>query len=355
MQCLKQLQNKPLPTKKKNMNTLIILLLLFFLFLILVSFAKQKPPPLFDFEPAPYISSKPLTKTETIFYHRLVEALPDHVVLAQVQLSRFIDVDKSQIIENEFYKWFNPISQQSVDYLICTKEFSIVTAIELDDKTHNTAKAIDRDDKKNKNLAAAKIPLIRWHAEAMPELEEIKLRISNYLPNTQNSPPTNNDWTFEPQPQHFSPSKKTLSFPIALLLSAVFMLTLLWVIHQLSNSVSKTFPKYEQTNINKQSYETQKQSQKRIKKQEEDRKALEALKKQQLIAQQQAVREQNLRHAEALQEESIKETIWNQNFKQKVECTHTDDMVKCGNDYIQNRKKFEAYWEANKSSFLNNN
>jgi hypothetical protein len=199
------------------MNTLIILLLLGFLLLVFVNLAKKNPKSLYDFKPAPYISSKPLTKTETIFYHRLVEALPDYVVLAQVQLARFIDVDKSQIMHNEFYKWFNPIAHQSVDYLICTKDFAIVTAIELDYKTHSNDHAIKRVDKKNTNLAAAGVPLIRWHAEMMPDLDKIKFEISKYLPQEQSNTKIHNNWMIEAEPLHLSENKTTaLPFPIAL-------------------------------------------------------------------------------------------------------------------------------------------
>lgn len=125
----------------------------------------------------PYISKNPLTKTESIFYHRLVEALPEYVALAQVQLSSFIKVDRTKINWNETYRWQNEIGQQSVDFLICQKDFSIVTAIELDDKTHVNDDAIKRDNKKNVNLATAKIPLIRWHAEDLPSIAMIQSRL----------------------------------------------------------------------------------------------------------------------------------------------------------------------------------
>ena len=81
----------------------------------------------------PYQSKNPLTKTEIMFYQRLTEALPDLVVLAQVPLSSFLKVDSTQIDPKFSKRWFSPISQQSVDYLICRKDFSIIAAVELDD------------------------------------------------------------------------------------------------------------------------------------------------------------------------------------------------------------------------------
>jgi hypothetical protein len=63
-----------------------------------------------NLENNPYISKNPLTPTESIFYQRLLEALPDYTVLAQVQLSSIIKVDESKIFSNEYYRWFNPIA-----------------------------------------------------------------------------------------------------------------------------------------------------------------------------------------------------------------------------------------------------
>lgn len=123
-----------------------------------------------------YKSKPPLSKTEQIFYHKLIEALPEYIVLAQVQLSSIIGIKESKklIIQRLHYKWLNPILQQSVDFLVCLKDFTIVAAIELDDKSHWGEKSINRDNKKDKNLEAAGINLIRWHAESMPSVEEIK-------------------------------------------------------------------------------------------------------------------------------------------------------------------------------------
>src|SRR3972149_6232971 len=38
----------------------------------------------------PFYAKKPLSQPEQILYFRLVQALPDHIILAQVQLSRLL-------------------------------------------------------------------------------------------------------------------------------------------------------------------------------------------------------------------------------------------------------------------------
>ncbi len=42
----------------------------------------------------PFYAKKPLSQPEQILYFRLIEALPEYIILAQVQLSRFLGVKK---------------------------------------------------------------------------------------------------------------------------------------------------------------------------------------------------------------------------------------------------------------------
>jgi hypothetical protein len=57
----------------------------------------------------PYFAKKPLTPPEQVLYFRLLNALPDHMVLAQVQLSRLLGVKKG----NDYRSWLNRINQMS--------------------------------------------------------------------------------------------------------------------------------------------------------------------------------------------------------------------------------------------------
>ena len=178
----------------------------------------------------PYQSKNPLTRTEIMFYQRLVEALPDLVVLAQVPLSSILKVDSKQIDTKFSKRWFSPISQQSVDYLLCRKDFSIIAAIELDDKTHLNQDAIKRDNKKNNNLAAANVPLIRWHAESMLEKAEILkkvLALSSATPTHQKS---ETEWIADDQQRYFKYSKKKSTGVLSYLLKRSLVYSLLVVI-----------------------------------------------------------------------------------------------------------------------------
>lgn len=120
-------------------------------------------------EPYPFYKKEPLTKPEKILYQRLINALPEYIILSQVQLSRFLGVKKGF----NFHQWNNRINRMSIDFLICNKDFNIITAVELDDKSHEKPERIKADKKKNKALADAGIKLIRWNVKTMPNEKKI--------------------------------------------------------------------------------------------------------------------------------------------------------------------------------------
>ena len=118
----------------------------------------------------PFYAKKPLTASEQVLYFRLVEAFPDYIVLAQVQLSRFLGVKKG----HNYQSWSNRINRMSADFVICKKDASIVAVIELDDSTHQKIDRQIADNKKDKALEAAAIKIVRWQAKSIPDISEIK-------------------------------------------------------------------------------------------------------------------------------------------------------------------------------------
>lgn len=136
----------------------------------------------------PYYVKKPLTQPEQILYHRLVHALPDNIVLAQVQASRILGVKKGA----NFQEWNNRINRMSYDFVVCSKDSTVLAAIELDDKSHEADARVKTDAKKSKASTDAGLRLIRWHVRSLPSEEEIRSQIfvplNNETPNTQFKP-----------------------------------------------------------------------------------------------------------------------------------------------------------------------
>ncbi|MFC0820661.1 DUF2726 domain-containing protein [Moraxella marmotae] len=124
--------------------------------------------PVWPFEPMPL-----MTDSEVLFFKKLKTALPEYHIFGQVQLSRMIEPTIDVASERQF--WFNRVCRQSVDFVLVHDDLqTVLAAIELDDWTHESKTRQKQDAKKDKALASAGIPIIRFHAEKMPSSEMIR-------------------------------------------------------------------------------------------------------------------------------------------------------------------------------------
>jgi hypothetical protein len=137
----------------------VIVLLIFILLAKKLASGKREPVEW------PFYAKKPLTQPEQVLYWRLVKALPDQMVLAQVQCSRVLGVKRGF----KFNEWNNRINRMSYDFVICKKDGSVVAAIELDDKSHESSRRAETDAKKQRATEAAGILLVRWNVAKMPD------------------------------------------------------------------------------------------------------------------------------------------------------------------------------------------
>jgi hypothetical protein len=156
--------------KYRLVNILLIAVVILALLAILVVALKQRRLSGSGDTPWPFYAKKPLTQPEQILYHRLVAAMPECIVLAQVQLSRVLGVKEGF----KFNEWNNRINRMSIDFLVCLKDSTIVAAVELDDKTHEKTSRIEADEKKERALSAAGVVLIRWQVSALPDETAIR-------------------------------------------------------------------------------------------------------------------------------------------------------------------------------------
>lgn len=120
--------------------------------------------------PWPFYAKRPLSQPEQVLYHRMVKALPEHIVLAQVQVSRVLGVKKGF----NFHEWNNRINRLSYDFVVCAKDSTVLAAIELDDKSHEATARAETDQKKEKATSSAGVRLIRWHVKSLPDEQAIK-------------------------------------------------------------------------------------------------------------------------------------------------------------------------------------
>jgi hypothetical protein len=135
---------------------------------------KTKMIPAREDGPWPFYAKRPLSKPEQILYFRLLKALPDHIVLAQVPLSRLLGVESGR----DSWAWRNRISRKSADFVVCRGDASVLAVIELDDASHEHTERRAADATKDKALAAAGVRVIRWPAKALPGELAIQAAVS---------------------------------------------------------------------------------------------------------------------------------------------------------------------------------
>lgn len=304
----------------------------------------------------PYYKSKPLTDTEQLFYSRLLEALPEYVVLPQVQLSRFIKV-KKQASQFEYNRWFYPIAQQSVDYLICERDFSILAAIELDDRSHTGFDSEKRDQKKTLNLGLAGIKLIRWHVESMPGADEIRASIVATAPEATSVLTSDVDHVFFTKPDKKNDANL---IKIGLAIAGIFFIFVIFTSHKTSLQASSNQTRnasesnlWQRSQSIGESYKAQAERQRITAEQEAAEKRRIAEFQKQYEAQERIRRnQQKLEAIEAEKNErQAKEAAWERYYKKRAECESPASnivLVECGNEYMRAKQKFEQQWELQK-------
>lgn len=107
-----------------------------------------------------------LTKNEQPMYFRLKEALPEHVVLAQVAFSALLDT-RERATRNTF-------DRKVADFVVCDRSFIAIAIIELDDASHRGKER--EDSERDKLLTNAGYKVLRY--KYVPNAETIRADLS---------------------------------------------------------------------------------------------------------------------------------------------------------------------------------
>ncbi|MDO4434511.1 MAG: DUF2726 domain-containing protein [Alysiella sp.] len=118
----------------------------------------------------PYSRRPLMTTSELQAYDVLLEALPNHMVFPQVQVSRVLAVPKNK----ETYYWFNFISRLSYDFVVCRPDGTPLAAIEIDDASHQLPERQEADNRKNKATESAGVVMLRWSVDTIPDTRDIQ-------------------------------------------------------------------------------------------------------------------------------------------------------------------------------------
>lgn len=131
--------------------------------------------------PAPYLKRESLvTRNELLFFRELRVAIDDRWSI--FSMVRMADLIKVRPGTKKRQSWQSRINCKHIDFVICDDHsLEALLAIELDDRSHQRADRIRRDEFVNEALAAAGLPLLRIKAARDYSAREIREQIEPYL------------------------------------------------------------------------------------------------------------------------------------------------------------------------------
>jgi len=138
----------------------------------------------------PYIQKKSLlSPAERSFFGVLKSATDGQLeIFCQVRLADIIGLKKG-LEKSERQSAFNKIKAKHIDFVLCApSDLKILAAIELDDKSHNQKKRMERDGFINDVFKEVGISLIRFKAKASYSRSEITGHLSTWLKVDEKSP-----------------------------------------------------------------------------------------------------------------------------------------------------------------------
>ncbi|HKY91009.1 MAG TPA: DUF2726 domain-containing protein [Nevskiaceae bacterium] len=117
-------------------------------------------------------SSPLLTPSERRFYMRLLHALPDHFVFAQVSPAKVLEIrsaSRKALADHE------RVSREAFDFVICNQESLPVAVVELDAREPDRkGRMAPLDRSKDDLCAAAGLRFVRFRANALPDRDAIR-------------------------------------------------------------------------------------------------------------------------------------------------------------------------------------
>jgi len=117
-------------------------------------------------------STRVMTQHERKAYETLVSALPDHIVLAQVPIARFLRVPK----RHSYGEWINRVGRLNADLLVCDKASEVLAVIEIH-SPRDSVRSRERHARMARVLKAADIRVVVWMEGAIPSPETARAQI----------------------------------------------------------------------------------------------------------------------------------------------------------------------------------
>ena len=141
------------------MDLLVVSALIFAgLFVLLLLFGSKKSGPKLE----PITAKRVITLNEQPTFLRLREALPNHIVLAQVAFSA--------LMTSKGYTSRSRFNRKVTDFVVLDKGFNVVAIVELDDSSHKGRE--QEDAERDAMLEEAGYTVIRY--TRTPEIQQVR-------------------------------------------------------------------------------------------------------------------------------------------------------------------------------------
>jgi hypothetical protein len=115
-----------------------------------------------------------LTVVERRAMRMLCTALPEHMILAQVPLARFIRVPT----RNSYTEWMRRVGQLCADLLVCDASSQVVAVVELRRPPgKDTERTRKRHERMDRVLRKAGIRVLVWNEEALPHADAVREQV----------------------------------------------------------------------------------------------------------------------------------------------------------------------------------
>lgn len=121
-------------------------------------------------------ATRVLTICEREAFRRLSHALPDHFVLAQVPLARFIRVPT----RHSYAEWLARVGYTCADLLVCDANSKVMAVVEVR-SLHESERSRRRHERMAEVLRKAGLTVLVWQQERLPTEAQIRTHFESLL------------------------------------------------------------------------------------------------------------------------------------------------------------------------------
>jgi hypothetical protein len=121
-------------------------------------------------------AARVLTIDERQAYDLLRRAYPNHLVLAQVPLSRFVRVP----LRRSYTEWLQRVGSLSADLLLCDAGSSVIAVIDIRGATESE-RARRRHERMSRVLRQAGVQVLTWREGELPSVQEARTQLAPIL------------------------------------------------------------------------------------------------------------------------------------------------------------------------------